>query len=161
MGDNNPKSEAEAPKTVKIVPKGYISINKAIELFSLSYDQIYWMIRKNYISHVLVKKSKTRPVHYVSQEDVANKLECKNVTAEDYERLRAEKLAVEIRLKRLKEEEYIEEIKSQEDARYIRQTRWIFGDMKSWPDIFKFTDEQREMWNENLDRISEKIEEVS
>ena len=90
MKKSNPKSKGETPKsaqTVSKAPKGYISIIKVMDTYKLSYDQIYWMIRKNYIGHVQVKKSNTRPVYYVCEEDVVNKLDCKNVTADDYERL--------------------------------------------------------------------------
>ena len=65
MTGDNPKSKAGTPKTAQTVskaPNGYISLNSAMEKYDLSYNQVYWMIRKNYIGNVQVKNSSTRPV---------------------------------------------------------------------------------------------------
>ena len=158
-GDLKGKSGASEGKSE--LPDGYIDIQEVMDKHEYSYKQVYRLINNKLVRYEKVKQSNTRPKFYVCEEDVIAYINRNKVHAEDYERLRAEKLAVEIRLKRLKEEEYIEEIKSQEDAKYIRQTRWIFGDMKSWPDIFSFTDEQRALWNKHLADVQQRLEEVA
>jgi len=143
------------------LPDGYIDIQEVMDTHDLSYKQVYRLINNKLVRHEKVKQQNTRPKFYVCEADVMAYINRNKVYAEDYERLRAEKLAVEIRLKKLKEEEYIEEIKSQEDAKFIRTMQWVFGDMKSWPDRFNFTDEQRALWNDNLNDVMERLEEVS
>ena len=143
------------------IPAGYLPIQDVLTQYELSYKQVYRLISNDLIRHEKINQSNTRPKFYVCEEDIIDYLGRNKVHAEDYERLRAEKLAVEIRLKKLKEQEYIEEIKASEEAKFQRIMRWVFGDMKSWPDIFEFTDEQRAKWNCLLADIQNRLEEVA